>query len=42
MKFYFRVMLHGKNNLAEISKNLITDLKIILLDRQNNYVEISK
>jgi len=25
--------------LIEISKNLATDLKIILLDHQNNYVE---
>jgi len=31
-----------KNNFAEIFKNLtkITDLKIILLKHQNNYVEI--
>jgi len=32
------VFLHGKNDFAEISKNLATDLKIILLDQQNNHV----
>jgi len=33
--------LHGKNDLAEVSKNLVsknTDLKIILLNCQNNYI----
>jgi len=34
--------IHGKNVFVEISKNLITDLdtdlKIVLLKRQNNYV----
>jgi len=33
--------LHGKNDLAEGLKILLdTDLKIILLDRQNNFVGI--
>jgi len=32
--------LHNKNNFIEISKNLNTDLKIILLNYQNNYVGI--
>jgi len=31
--------IHGKNSFAEVSKNLYTDLRIILLDQQNNYVE---
>jgi len=26
--------VHGKNDFADVSKNLDTDLKIILLDRQ--------
>jgi len=26
--------MHGKNDFADVSKNLDTDLKIILLDRQ--------
>jgi len=31
--------IHGKNNFAEVSKNFARiDLKIILLDCQNNYV----
>jgi len=31
--------LHGKNNFAELSQILLdTDLKIILLDHQNNFV----
>jgi len=30
--------VHKKNYFAEISKNLDTDLKIILLNHQNNYV----
>jgi len=29
---------YRKNSFAETSKNLATDLKIILLDYQNNYV----
>jgi len=35
--------VHGKNNFTEISKNLAKsiNLKIILLDYQNNYVESS-
>jgi len=32
------VRSYGKNGFAEVSKNLDTDLKIILLDHQNNYV----
>jgi len=32
--------VYGKNGFAEISKNLDTNLKIILLDHQNNYVSI--
>jgi len=37
-------MMNGKNSSAEVPKNLLqldTDLKIILLDHQNNYVESS-
>jgi len=34
--------LHGKSDFAEISKNLATELKIILFDHQNNYVARSK
>jgi len=35
--------LHGKNDFAEGSKILLnTDLKIILLDHQNNFVETLK
>jgi len=38
---YFEI--HGQNNFAERSKILMdTDLKIILLDHQNNFVEILK
>jgi len=29
-------LLNGKNSFAEVSKNLDTDLKIILLHHQNN------
>jgi len=29
---------HGKNGFAEISKNLSINLKIILINYQNNYV----
>jgi len=29
---------HGKNGFVKVFKNLATDLKIILLDHQNNYV----
>jgi len=32
-------ILHGKNDFGEKSKNLATDLKIILLNYQNNCVE---
>jgi len=32
-------ILHGKNNFADLlAENLTTDLKIILLNYQNNYV----
>jgi len=31
----------GKNNFIEVFKNLDTNLKIILLAHQNNYVECS-
>jgi len=35
--------LHGKNDFAEESKILLdTDLKVILLDQQNNFVGIHK
>jgi len=35
--------MHGKNDFAEGSKILLnTDLKIILLDQQNNFVGILK
>jgi len=33
--------VYEKNDFAEVSKNLTTDLKIILLDYQNNYVKRS-
>jgi len=34
-------LIHGKNNFAERSKiSLDTDLKVILSERQNNFVEI--
>jgi len=37
------LQLHGKNDFAEGSKILLdTDLKIILLDHQNNFVEALK
>jgi len=29
-----------KENFAEVSKNLVNYLKIILLDQQSNYIEI--
>jgi len=32
-------LLHGKNGFAEVSKNLGTDPKIILLEHENNSVE---
>ena len=32
---------HRENNFTKVSKNLDTDLKIILLDYQKNYVECS-
>ena len=31
--------VHGKNDFAEVPTNLNTNLKIILLGHQNNYVE---
>jgi len=35
--------MHGKNDFAEIFKSLLdTDLKTILLDHQNNFVETLK
>jgi len=38
-----QVYIHGKNDFAEGSKILLgTDLKIILLNHQNNFVEILK
>jgi len=39
--FYVSIATHKKNGFAEISKNLDTDLKIIILDHQNNYVKRS-
>jgi len=33
--------IQGKNCFAEVSENLVTDLKIILLNYQNNYVKRS-
>jgi len=37
------IALHGKNDFVERSKILLdTDLKIILLDHQNNFVGILK
>jgi len=36
--FKFFLNVHGKNNFVEVFKNLATNLKIILLDHQNNYV----
>jgi len=38
---YAAIVIHGKNDFAIVFKNLDTDLKIILLDYQNNYVEKS-
>jgi len=36
---FLQMFLHGKNDFAERSKILLdTDLKIILLDHQNNFV----
>ena len=32
-------MIKGKNDFANVSKNLDTYLKLILLDPQNNYIE---
>jgi len=31
-------LVHEKNGFAKVSKNLDADLKIILLDHENNYV----
>jgi len=40
---HINIRLHGKNDFAEGSKILLdTDLKIILLDHQNNFVETLK
>jgi len=40
---FYRKLLHGKNDFAEGSKILLdTDLKIILLNHQNNFIEILK
>jgi len=36
--FRKNVSTNKKNNFAKISKNLDTDLKIILLAHQNNYI----
>jgi len=42
-KVFKNLATHGKNDFAEGSKVLLdTDLKIILLDHQNNFVEILK
>jgi len=35
----FEYILYGKNGFADVSKNLATNLKIILSDHQNNYAE---
>jgi len=40
-KCEFDVEIYGKNDFVEVSKDLAMDLKIILLDHQNNYVERS-
>jgi len=38
-----QLLSHGKNDFAEGSKILLdTDLKIILLDHQNNFIGILK
>jgi len=40
---YLKIQLHGKNDFIEGSKILLnTDLKIMLLAHQNNFVKISK
>jgi len=37
---FVRILIHGKNGFADVSKNLARySLEIILLDHQNNYVE---
>jgi len=41
LKNNFIMKLHEKNDFAEVSKNLTRYLKIILSNRQNNYVENS-
>jgi len=41
--YNFRIFIHGKNDFAEKLKILLdTDLKIILLNYQNNFVRILK
>jgi len=37
--YYVSEIIHGKNDFVKISKELNTDLKIILLNYQNNYVK---
>ena len=41
--FFNEKLIHRKNHLTEVSKNVARyiNLKIILLDCQNNYVELS-
>ena len=42
VQLFFRLFFqYRKNDFAEVSKKLDTDLKIILLAHQNNYVTIS-
>jgi len=42
-KISWKYLENGQNNFAEGSKILMdTDLKIILLDHQNNFVEVLK
>jgi len=35
------LLFYTKGSFVKVSKNLATDLKIILLDHQNNYLEAS-
>jgi len=43
LQFFFKKFPHGKKGFAEGSKILLdTDLKIILLNHQNNFVGILK
>jgi len=39
--FIANFVYRGKNNFAKVSKSLDIELKIILLDHQNNYVRMS-